>query len=163
MADYLAENNYLFQGNFSSSYLYFSNFANKDNDFGNALKTSTDEQLNTTGLAAGGENKGISYTRIVSATVVNSEPKPIEKSEEVENTIDTQEALKKLIEEYLKKDSNDEEVDWRNMTDEEWKKLLERIDADIDDMVKRVKEETEEAKEEQAKEALEKEAVEETL
>ena len=85
MADYLAENNYLFQGNFSSSYLYFSIFANKDNDFGNALKTSTDEQLNSTEL------------------------------------------------------------------------------ADIDDMVERVKEETEEAKEAQAKEALEKEAVEETL
>ena len=290
MADYLAENNYLFQGNFSSSYLYFSNFANKDNDFGNALKTSTDEQLNTMELADGGENKGNSYTRIVSATVVNSElrtttgadgitafsyqgvmqqfeiridvngddrkytaigtdkdGKPFEKEidpynvdptdadftefaalcsyiRETENLAD--ETMKfisdfevndifkrmdylaafssemgkyemaglgnlslenfmphinKLMETLMsvtlekfnesttentsepKPIENDEEVDWRNMTDEEWKKLLERIDADIDDMVERVKEETEETKEEQAKEALEKEAVEETL
>jgi predicted Fe-S protein YdhL (DUF1289 family) len=60
----------------------------------------------------------------------------------------------------MKKDSNDEEVDWRKMTDEEWEKLLARIDADIDDMVERVKEESQEAKEEQVKEELEKEAVE---
>lgn len=39
-------------------------------------------------------------------------------------------------------------------------KLLARIDADIDDMIERVKEETEAAKEEQVKEELEKEAVE---
>ncbi|CBK73706.1 hypothetical protein CIY_08210 [Butyrivibrio fibrisolvens 16/4] len=127
MADYLAENNYLFQGNFSSSYLYFSNFANKDNDFGNALKTSTDEQLNTTELADG--ITSFSYQGVM---------------QQFETRIDV---------------NGDEEVDWRNMTDEEWKKLLERIDADIDDMVERVKEETEEAKEEQVKEALEKEAV----
>ena len=126
MADYLAENNYLFQGNFSSSYLYFSIFANKDNDFGNALKTSTDEQLNTMELADG--ITAFSYQGVM---------------QQFETRIDV---------------NRDEEVDWRNMTDEEWKKLLERIDADIDDMVERVKEETEEAKE-----ALEKEAVEETL
>jgi predicted Fe-S protein YdhL (DUF1289 family) len=131
MADYLAENNYLFQGNFSSSYLYFSNFANKDNDFRNALKTSTDEQLNTTEPADG--ITAFSYQGVM---------------QQFEIGIDV---------------NGDEEVDWRNMTDEEWKKLLERIDADINDMVERVKEETEEAKEEQAKEALEKEAVEETL
>lgn len=73
MAEYLAENNYLFQSSFSSSYLYFSNFANKDTSFENALKTTSDEQLNTQELADGGENKGNSYTRIVSATVMNSE------------------------------------------------------------------------------------------
>ena len=73
MAEYLAENNYLFQSSISSSYLYFSNFANKDTSFENALKTTSDEQLNTKELADGGENKGNSYTRIVSATVMNSE------------------------------------------------------------------------------------------
>lgn len=73
MAEYLAENNYLFQGSFSSSYLYFSNFANKDTSFENALKTTSDEQLNTQELTDGGKNKGNSYTRIVSATVMNSE------------------------------------------------------------------------------------------
>ena len=73
MAEYLAENNYLFQGSFSSSYLYFSNFVNKDTSFENALKTTSDEQLNTQELIDGGKNKGNSYTRIVSATVMNSE------------------------------------------------------------------------------------------
>ncbi len=73
MAEYLAENNYLFQSSISSSYLYFSNFANKDTSFENALKTISDEQVNTQELADGGENKGNSYTRIVSATVMNSE------------------------------------------------------------------------------------------
>jgi hypothetical protein len=96
----------------------------------------------------------------VSTTENASEITTIEESEENENAIDTQDALKKLIEAYMKKDSNDEEVDWRKMTDEEWEKLLARIDADIDDMVERVKEESQEAKEEQVKEELEKEAVE---
>lgn len=73
MAEYLAENNYLFQSSISSSYLYFSNFANKDTSFENALKTTSDEQLNTQELTDGGKNKGNSYTRIVSATVTNSE------------------------------------------------------------------------------------------
>ncbi len=315
MADYLAENNYLMQGTFSSSYLYFSNFANnKDTGFEKAMKASTDEQLNTTELTEDGKNKGNSYTRIVSAKVMSSEfcatagangttafsyqgvmqqfeiridvngddrkytaigtdkdgkafekeidpynvdptdsdftefaalcsyiretenladetmkfvsdfevndiferkdylatfssemgkyemaglgnlslenfmphinklmetlmgmtmnmfnvsttenaseTTTIEVSEETENAMDTQEVLKKLIEAYMKKDSNNNEVDWRNMTDEEWEKLLARIDADIDDMIERVKEETEAAKEEQVKEELEKEAVE---
>ena len=315
MADYLAENNYLMQGTFSSSYLYFSNFANnKDTDFEKAMKASSDEQLNTNELTEDSKNKGNSYTRIVSATVMNSELRTttgtngitafsyqgvmqqfeiridvngddrkytaigtdkdgqpfekeidpynvdptdadftefaalcsyiretenladetmkfvsdfevndifermdylatfssemgkyemaglgnlslenfmphinklmetlmgmtmnmfnvsitekvsetttIEESEENENAIDTQDALKKLIEAYMKKDSTNKEVDWRNMTDEEWEKLLARIDADIDAMVERVKEESQEAKEEQVKEELEKEAVE---
>lgn len=73
MAEYLAENNYLFQSSISSSYPYFSNFANKDISFENALKTTSDEQLNTQELTDGGKNKGNSYTRIVSATVMNSE------------------------------------------------------------------------------------------
>ncbi|SET06784.1 hypothetical protein SAMN02910413_1723 [Pseudobutyrivibrio sp. C4] len=73
MAEYLAESNYLFQSSISSSYLYFSNFANKDTSFENALKTTSDEQLNTQELTDVGENKGNSYTRIVSATVMNSE------------------------------------------------------------------------------------------
>ncbi|SEK79773.1 hypothetical protein SAMN02910377_01843 [Pseudobutyrivibrio ruminis] len=73
MAEYLAESNYLFQSSISSSYLYFSNFANKDTSFENALKTTSDEQLNTQELTDGGGNKGNSYTRIVSATVMNSE------------------------------------------------------------------------------------------
>ena len=73
MAEYLAESNYLFQSSISSSYLYFSNFANKDTSFENALKTTSDEQLNTQELTDGGKNKGNSYTRIVSATVMNSE------------------------------------------------------------------------------------------
>ena len=73
MAEYLADSNYLFQSSISSSYLYFSNFANKDTSFENALKTTSDEQLNTQELTDGGENKGNSYTRIVSATVMNSE------------------------------------------------------------------------------------------
>ena len=74
MADYLAENNYLMQGAFSSSYLYFSNFVNnKDTDFEKAMKASSDEQLNTTELTEDSKNKGNSYTRIVSATVMNSE------------------------------------------------------------------------------------------
>ena len=74
MADYLAENNYLMQGTFSSSYLYFSNFVNnKDTDFEKAMKASSDEQLNTTELTEDSKNKGNIYTRIVSATVMNSE------------------------------------------------------------------------------------------
>ena len=73
MAEYLAESNYLFQSSISSSYLYFSNFANKDTSFENALKTTSDEQLNTQELTDVGENNGNSYTRIVSATVMNSE------------------------------------------------------------------------------------------
>ncbi len=175
MADYLAENNYLFQRSFSSSYLYSPNFANKDTKFENALKTS-DEQLNTKELTSNAENKRNIYTRIVSATVMNcelrasagtngitaafsskmreyeasemekhGEDKPIEESERSEKIIDTQEELKKLIEAYMKKDSNKEEVDWRNMTAEEWERLLARIDADIEDMIESVKEDSEDS------------------
>jgi len=73
MADYLAENNVLLQSSYSSAYLYFSYFANKNSEFENALKASSDEQLNTTELTENGKNNGNSYTRIVSATVMNSE------------------------------------------------------------------------------------------
>lgn len=73
MAEYLAENNVLLQSSYSSAYLYFSNFANKNSEFENALKASSDEQLNTTELTENGKNNGNSYTRIVSATVMNSE------------------------------------------------------------------------------------------
>ena len=41
--------------------------------------------------------------------------------------------------------ATDDPDDWRNMSDEEWEKLLRRIDADIQDMVEAVKEEMEEA------------------
>ena len=73
MAEYLAENNVLLQSSYSSAYLYFSNFANKNSEFENALKASSDEQLNTTEFTENGKNNGNSYTRIVSATVMNSE------------------------------------------------------------------------------------------
>jgi len=73
MAEYLAENNVLLQSSYSSAYLYFSYFANKNSEFENALKASSDEQLNTTELTENGKNNGNSYTRIVSATVMNSE------------------------------------------------------------------------------------------
>ena len=322
MADYLAENNYLFQGSFSSSYLYFSNFANKDTSFENTLKTTSDEKLNTEELTDGGANKGNSYTRIVSASVMTSELRtttgengitafsyqgvmqqfeiridvngddrkytaigtdkggePFEKEidpynveptdadftefaalcsyiRETENLADEtmkfvsdfevddifermdylatfssemgkyemaglgnlsidnfmphinklmealmgvtmekfdvnldtvveepaevqtkdtgvenlfssseipdeKDILKMLVESYKKNhEKDDEDGDWRKMTDEEWEKLLARVDADIEDMVERVKEEAEMAKEEQAKEELEKEAIE---
>ncbi len=73
MADYLAENNVLLQSSYSSAYLYFSNFANKNKEFENAMKASSDEQLNTTELSDDKQNKGTSYTRIVSASVMRSE------------------------------------------------------------------------------------------
>ena len=315
MAEYLAENNYLFQSSISSSYLYFSNFANKDTSFENALKTTSDEQLNTQELTDVGENNGNSYTRIVSATVMNSELRTttgeggitafsyqnfmphinvsldtvVEESAELQtkdlgfgfvlspgsafgmtatqiinpdsddvivrvkmseasggetfdvnisevdprsataiemfaycqyadsigkgiaksnfpswNTVNrymdpsgvfefdsveqaatkkfnwveaisesdiyykrestgeilgSKDILEMLMESYKKiHEKDDEDGDWRKMTDEEWKKLLARVDADIDDMVERVKEETEAAKEERAKAELEKEA-----
>ncbi|SEB07966.1 hypothetical protein SAMN02910384_03354 [Pseudobutyrivibrio sp. ACV-2] len=75
MADYLTENNVLLQNNYSSAYLYFSNFANKNSEFENALKASSDEQLNTAELTDDKHNKGNSYTRIVSASVMTSEMK----------------------------------------------------------------------------------------
>ena len=149
MAEYLAENNYLFQSSISSSYLYFSNFANKDTSFENALKTTSDEQLNTQELTDGGENKGI-----VSATVMNSELRTT-----TGEILGSKDILEMLMESYKKiHEKDDEDGDWRKMTDEEWEKLLARVDADIDDMVERVKEETEAAKEAQAKAELEKEA-----
>ncbi|WP_044938084.1 hypothetical protein [Pseudobutyrivibrio sp. LB2011] len=330
MTEYLAENNYLFQSSISSSYLYFSNFANKDTSFENALKTTSDEQLNTQELTDGGKNKGNSYTRIVSATVMNSElrtttgeggitaysyqnfkphinklmetlmgvtmekfnvsldtvvEEPAElqtkdlgfgfvlspgsafgmtatqiinpdsddvivrvkmseasggetfdvnisevdprnataiemfaycqyadsigkgiaksnfpswntvnrymdpsgvfefdsveqaatkkfnwveaisesdiyyKRESTGEILGSKDILEMLMESYKKiHEKDDEDGDWRKMTDEEWEKLLARVDADIDDMVERVKEETEAAKEERAKAELEKEA-----
>ncbi|SFO47627.1 hypothetical protein SAMN05216351_11168 [Pseudobutyrivibrio sp. JW11] len=154
MAEYLAESNYLFQSSISSSYLYFSNFANKDTSFGNALKTTSDEQLNTQELTDGRKNKGNSYTRIVSATVMNSELRTT-----TGEILGSKDILVMLMESYKKiHEKDDEDGDWRKMTDEEWEKLLARVDADIDDMVERVKEETEAAKEERAKAELEKEA-----
>ncbi|MDC7279518.1 hypothetical protein NXH64_08385 [Butyrivibrio fibrisolvens] len=73
MADYLAENNLLFQSGYSSSYLYFSNFLNKNNEFENAMKASSNEQLNTAELPDDKQSKGNSYTRVVSASVMSSE------------------------------------------------------------------------------------------
>ena len=75
MADYLAENNVLLQSSYSSAYLYFSNLANKNSEFENTLKASSDEQLNTAELTDDKQNKGNSYTRIVSASVMTSEMK----------------------------------------------------------------------------------------
>jgi len=75
MADYLAENNVLLQSSYSSAYLYFSNFTNINSEFENALKASSDEQLNTAELTDDKQNKGNSYTRIVSASVMTSEMK----------------------------------------------------------------------------------------
>ena len=73
MADYLAENNLLFQSGYSSSYLYFSNFVNKNNEFENAMKVSTDEQLNIVDLSDDKQSKANCYTRVVSASVMSSE------------------------------------------------------------------------------------------
>ena len=39
-----------------------------------------------------------------------------------------------------------EEDDWRGMSDEEWEKLLDRVDNDINAMIELIREEAEKAK-----------------
>ena len=81
------------------------------------------------------------------------------KRESTGEILGSKDILEMLMESYKKiHEKDDEDGDWRKMTDEEWEKLLASVDADIDDMVERVKEESEAAKEERARAELEKEA-----
>lgn len=66
--------------------------------------------------------------------------------------MDVQDVLKMLIETYSKRESKNEEDDWRGMSDEEWEKLLDRVDNDINAIIELIREEAEKAKETHQKE-----------
>lgn len=74
------------------------------------------------------------------------------KRESTGEVMDVQDALKMLIETYSKLESKNEEDDWRGMSDEEWEKLLDRVDNDINAMIELIREEAENAKETHQKE-----------
>ena len=82
-----------------------------------------------------------------------------EKIEEAETSEDettgealtTEDVLKMLMEKYQKIGHDDEE-DWRKISDEDWKKLLAKIDNDIEAMQEYLAEEEEKAKQEQIEE-----------
>ena len=65
-----------------------------------------------------------------------------------------EDVLKMLMETYQKLDHTDEE-DWRKISDEEWEKLLAKIDKDIEKMQEYLDEEEEKAKQEQLVEMAE--------
>lgn len=74
------------------------------------------------------------------------------KRESTGEVMDVQDVLKMLIETYSKLESKNEEDDWRGMSDEEWEKLLNRVDNDINAMIELIREEAEKAKETHQKE-----------
>lgn len=74
------------------------------------------------------------------------------KRESTGEVMDVQDVLKMLIETYSKLESKNEEDDWRGMSDEEWEKLLDRVDNDISAMIELIREEAEKAKETHQKE-----------
>lgn len=74
------------------------------------------------------------------------------KRESTGEVTDVQDILKMLIETYSKLESKNEEDDWRGMSDEEWEKLLDRVDNDINAMIELIREEAEKAKETHQKE-----------
>lgn len=74
------------------------------------------------------------------------------KRESTGEVMDVQDVLKMLIETYSKLESKNEEDDWRGMSDEEWEKLLDRVDNDINAMIELIREEAEKAKETHQKE-----------
>ena len=69
------------------------------------------------------------------------------KRESTGEVMDVQDVLKMLIETYSKLESKNEEDDWRGMSDEEWEKILDRVDNDINAMIELIREEAEKAKE----------------
>ena len=74
------------------------------------------------------------------------------KRESTGEVMDVQDVLKMLIETYSKLESKNEEDDWRGMSDEEWEKLLDRVDNDINAIIELIREEAEKAKETHQKE-----------
>ena len=82
-----------------------------------------------------------------------------EKVEEAETAEDdttvkamtAEDILNKLMEKYQKINHDDEE-DWRKISDEEWEKLLAKVDNDIEAMQEYLAEEEEKAKQEQIEE-----------
>ena len=74
------------------------------------------------------------------------------KRESTGEVMDVQDVLKMLIETYSKLESKNEEDDWRGMSDDEWEKLLNRVDNDINAMIELIREEAEKAKETHQKE-----------
>lgn len=82
-----------------------------------------------------------------------------EKVEEAETSEDettvkamtAEDVLKMLMEKY-QKINHDEEEDWRKISDEEWEKLLAKVDSDIEAMQEYLAEEEEKAKQEQIEE-----------
>lgn len=62
-----------------------------------------------------------------------------------------EDVIKMLMETYQKIDHSDEE-DWRKISDEEWEKLLAKVDSDIEAMQEYLAEEEEKAKQEQIEE-----------
>ena len=82
-----------------------------------------------------------------------------EKVEEAETSEDettvkamtAEDVLKMLMEKYQKIDHSDEE-DWRKISDEEWEKLLAKVDSDIEEMQEYLAEEEEKVKQEQIEE-----------
>ena len=112
---------------------------------------------------------GLEFSSIEEATIKKmnwaqaiSESEVTLKRESTGEVMDVQDVLKMLIETYRKLESKDEEDDWRSMSDDEWEKLLDQVDNDIDAIIELIREEAEKAKEAQQKEdGLDKQVTEE--
>ena len=91
-------------------------------------------------------NKKLNWVQAISEADVSF------KRESTGEVMDVQDVLKMLIETYSKLESKNEEDDWRGMSDEEWEKLLDRVDNDINAMIELIREEAEKAKETHQKE-----------
>ncbi|WP_458457585.1 hypothetical protein [Pseudobutyrivibrio sp.] len=95
---------------------------------------------------------------LINSGIVNIEGQAISEAdvsferESTDEVMDVQNVLKMLIETYSKLESKNEEDDWRGMSDEEWEKLLARVDNDINAMIELIREEAEKAKETHQKE-----------
>ena len=91
-------------------------------------------------------NKKLNWVQAISEADVSF------KRESTGEVMEVQDVLKMLIETYSKLESKNEEDDWRGMSDEEWEKLLDRVDNDINAIIELIREEAEKAKETHQKE-----------
>ena len=79
-------------------------------------------------------------------------------TENIEESEAAEDVLKMLMETYQKINYSEDE-DWRSMTDEEWEKLLAKIDNDIEAMQEYLEEEEEKARQEQLEELAEEQLI----
>ena len=149
MADFLTENSLYYQSMTSSFGLMNFN-GNLDNVATNA---NTESVFKLPDISSVQAKAGLGAVSSLNFEYTNANS-----TENIEESEAAEDVLKMLMETYQKINYSEDE-DWRSMTDEEWEKLLAKIDNDIEAMQEYLEEEEEKARQEQLEEIAEEQLI----